>query len=132
RESNVILKLPQDTSYLDEMTEILRIQAYLKIKSGTAASQAIEDIKVRKSREANERKDRVHTYVTEALKHAEIFVNSQQLDVKEKNPVERINDAFKVLIDYLYNKLHYVKKFIDTAKQLNELLVENTTQLTLS
>lgn len=132
RESNVILKLPQDTSYLDEMTEILRIQAYLKIKSGTAASQAIEDIKVRKSREANERKDRVHTYVTEALKHAEIFVNSQQLDVKEKNPVERINDAFKVLIDNLYNKLHYVKKFIDTAKQLNELLVENTTQLTLS
>lgn len=132
RESNVILKLPQDTSYLDEMTEILRIQAYLKIKSGTAASQAIEDIKVRKSREANERKDRVHTYVTEALKHAEIFVNSQQLDVKEKNPVERINDAFKVLIDNLYNKLHYVKRFIDTAKQLNELLVENTTQLTLS
>ena len=84
RESNVILKLPQDTSYLDEMTEILRIQAYLKIKSGTAVSQAIEDIKVRKSREANERKERVHTYVTEALKHAEIFVNSQQLDVKEK------------------------------------------------
>ncbi|CKF00717.1 BREX system P-loop protein BrxC [Bacillus paranthracis] len=132
RESNVILKLPQDTSYLDEMTEILRIQAYLKIKSGTAASQAIEDIKVRKSREANERKDRVHMYITEALKHAQIFVNSQQLDVKEKNPVERINDAFKVLIDNLYNKLHYVKKFIDTAKQLNELLVENTTQLTLS
>ncbi|MCU4838356.1 BREX system P-loop protein BrxC [Bacillus cereus] len=132
RESNVILRLPQDTSYLDEMTEILRIQAYLKIKSGTAASQAIEDIKVRKSREANERKDRVHTYVTEALKHAEIFVNSQQLDVKEKNPVERINDAFRVLIDNLYNKLHYVTKFIDTAKQLNELLVENTKQLTMS
>ena len=37
-----------------------------------------------------------------------------------------------MLIDNLYNKLHYVKKFIDTAKQLNELLVENTTQLTLS
>ncbi|EMA6342981.1 BREX system P-loop protein BrxC [Bacillus cytotoxicus] len=132
RESNVILRLPHDTSYLEEMEEILKIQAYLKLKSGTAVSQAIEDIKIRKSREVTERKERIRTYVTEALKHAEIFVNSQQLDVKEKNPVERINDAFKVLIDNLYNKLHYVKEFIDTPKQLNELLVDNTTQLTLT
>ncbi|MGM7634990.1 BREX system P-loop protein BrxC [Bacillus sp. Hm123] len=131
RENHVILKLPHDTSYLDEMTEILKIQAYLKIKSGTAVSQAIEDIKVRKSREVTERKERVRTYVTEALKQADIFVNSQLLDVKEKNPVDRINDAFKVLIDTLYNKLHYVKSFIDTAKQLNELLAEQPKQLTL-
>ncbi|HDX9577015.1 TPA: BREX system P-loop protein BrxC [Bacillus pseudomycoides] len=132
RENNVILRLPHDTSYLDEMTEILKIQAYLKIKSGTAVSQAIEDIKVRKSREVTERKERIRTYVTEALKHANIFVNSQLLDVKEKNPVERMNDAFKVLIDTLYNKLYYVKTFVDTTKQLNELFVENTTQLTLT
>lgn len=132
REQNVILKLPHDTSYLDEMTEILKIQAYLKIKSGTAVSQAIEDIKVRKSREVSERKERIRTYVTEALKHADVFVNSQQLDVKEKNPVDRINEAFKVLIGTLYNKLDYVKEFVDTPKQLNELLAEKTAQLTLS
>ncbi|MBE7105492.1 BREX system P-loop protein BrxC [Bacillus cereus] len=132
RENNVILKLRHDTSYLDEMTETLKIQAYLKIKSGTAVSQAIEDIKVRKSREVSDRKERIRTYVTEALKHAEIFVSSQQLDVKEKNPVDRINEAFKVLVGTLYNKLDYVKEFIDAPKQLNELLAENTAQLTLS
>src|SRR5699024_5662351 len=94
RENNIIVKLPTDTSYLDEMTEILKIEAYLRLKGGTSASQAVEDIKIRKTRELTERRSRVTTFVTEALKHADIFVNSQQLDIHKKNPVDRINDAF--------------------------------------
>lgn len=131
RENNVILKLPADTSYLDEMEQILKIQAYLKVKSGAAVSQAIEDIKTRKAREVTERKERVTTYLTESLRVAEVYVNSQQLDVKEKNPVERINEALAALIDNLYNKLQYIKEFVDTTKQLQDSLQDHTTQLTL-
>lgn len=131
RENTVIIRLPQYTSYLEEIEEILKIQSYLKLKSGTSISQAIEDIKVRKSREVTERKQRIRTQLTEALKVAEIFVNSQLLDVKEKNPAERINDAFKNLIDNIYNKLSYVKEFVDTTKALNDLLKEDTVQLSL-
>ena len=132
RENNVILKLPADTSYLDEMEQILKIQAYLKVKSGSSVSQAIEDIKTRKGREVTDRKERVTTHLTEALRVAEVYVNSQQLDVKEKNPVERINEAFNALIENLFSKLNYVKECVDTTKQLHDLLQENTTQLTLS
>lgn len=132
RETNVILKLPQDTSYLDEMEEILKIQSYLKINSGTAVAQTIEDIKSRKSREVTDRKGRLKTQLTEALKSAEIYVNSQLLEVKEKNPVDRINDAFKVLIDALYSKLNYITKHVDTVKQLHDVLQDHTVQLSLS
>lgn len=132
RENNVILKLPADTSYLDEMEQILKIQAYLKVRSGSSVSQAIEDIKTRKGREVTERKERISTHLTEALRVAEVFVNSQQLDVKEKSPIDRINDGFKALIENLFSKLTYVKEYIDTTKQLHDLLQENTTQLTLT
>ncbi|OLS37724.1 BREX system P-loop protein BrxC [Bacillus sp. MRMR6] len=132
RENNVILKLPADTSYLDEMENILKIQAYLKVKSGSSVSQAIEDIKTRKAREVSERKERVTTHLTEALRVAEVYVNSQQLDVKEKNPIERINDAFTALIENLFSKLNYIKEYVDTTKQLNDLLQDSTTQLTLT
>lgn len=132
RENNVIVKLPQDTSYLEEMEEILKIQAYLKVKSGTSNSQTIEDIKTRKSREVTDRKERIRTHLTEALKIASIYVNSQALEVKEKSPVDRINEAFKALINNIYNKLTYVNEFVDTTKQLNDILQESTTQLSLN
>src|SRR5699024_504060 len=128
REISVILKLPQDTSYLEEMTEILKIQSYLKVKSGTSVSQAVEDIKTRKSREVSDRWDRITTYLTEALKSAEIFVNSQQMDINKKNPVDRINDAFRTLITTLYNKLDYVTEFVDKPKELQEIINSSTQQ----
>lgn len=131
RENNVIIKFPGDTTFLEEMEEVLRIQAYLRIKSGTASSQIIEDIKTRKSREVTERKERVKIFLLEGLKHAEIFVNSGLLDIKEKSPVDRINDAFKTLIDVLYNKLNYVKVFVDTARDLHDILSSKSVQMTL-
>ncbi|WP_406543160.1 BREX system P-loop protein BrxC [Clostridium ljungdahlii] len=75
RENNVIIKLPNDTTFLEEMEEILKIQAYLRVKSGTASTQVIEDIKTRKSREVSERKDRVKNLLIEGLKTAEMFAN---------------------------------------------------------
>lgn len=131
RENNVIVKLPNDATFLEEMEEILKIQAYLRVKSGTASTQAIEDIKTRKSREVSERKDRVKTLLIEGLKTAEIFANSELLDIKEKNPVERINDGFKALIDTLYNKLNYIKAFIDSTRELQEILTNNNVQISL-
>jgi hypothetical protein len=131
RENNVIVKLPGDTTFLEEMEEILRIQAYLRVKSGTASTQIIEDIKTRKSREVTERKERVKTLLVEGLKRAEIFANSGLLDIKEKTPVDRINDGFRALIDTLYNKLNYVKVFVDSTKDLHDILVSNNVQMTL-
>lgn len=131
RENNVILKLPADTSYLDEMEQILKIQAYLKLRSGSSVSQTIEDIKTRKGREVTERKERVSSYLKEALKVAEMYVNSQHLDVKEKNPIDRINDGFFALIENLYNKLTYVKEFVDTMKQLQDVIQDSSSQLNL-
>ncbi|QXE18355.1 BREX system P-loop protein BrxC [Clostridium sp. 001] len=128
RENNVIIKLPNDTTFLEEMEEILKIQAYLRVKSGTASTQVIEDIKTRKSREVSERKDRVKNLLIEGLKTAEIFANSELLDIKEKNPVERINDAFKTLIDTLYSKLNYIKEYIDSSRELQDILLNNNVQ----
>ncbi len=131
RENNVVVKLPNDTTFLEEMEEILKIQAYLRVKSGTASNQIIEDIKIRKSREVTERSERVKTHLIEGLKTAEIFVNSQLLDIKEKNPAERINDGFKALIDNLYNKLNYIKEFVDSPRELQEILNNENIQMSL-
>ena len=131
RENNIIVKLSNDTSFLEELEEILKIQSYLRIKSGSVSSQAIEDIKTRKSREVSARRDRVKILLIEGLKTAEIFASSEFLDIKEKNPIERINDGFKSLIETLYNKLNYIKEYVDSPKELQEILTNNNVQLSL-
>ena len=129
RENNLIIKLPSDATALEEMEIILQIQTYLLRKSGATSTETIEEIKVRKSREVAERKDRVKALLIEALKDAQLYANSQKLDIKSKNPVERINEGLQVLIDSIYNKLGYISHFIDSTKELYDLLFSEDMQI---
>lgn len=126
QENNVIMKLPQDTTYLEEMDEILKIEAYLRIKSGKSVSQSVEDIKAKKHGELQGRRERVETFLSAALASADIYVNGQQLEINKKNPADRINDAFHTLIRTQYNKLDYVEKFTDSTKELQDIMNTST------
>lgn len=131
RENNLIIKLPQDTSFLEEMENILKIQTYLTRKAGTIQTEEIEEIKIRKSREVAERKDRVVSLLKEALQEADFYVNMQKIDIKSKNPVERINSGLKILIENIYDKLNYITDFIESTKELHDLLFDENTQINI-
>jgi len=131
RANNVIVRLQGSTAFLEEVEETLKIQAYLRLKSGSTISQTIEDIKTRKAREITTRFDRAKVIMVEGLRTAEIYVGSQLLEIKEKNPVERLNDAFRVLVDTLYHKINYVLAFVDTDEELYDILQQQTVQLPL-
>jgi hypothetical protein len=124
REKNLIIKLPNNTAFLDETEEILQIETFLHIKGGTSLIQKIEEIKDRKRREQMERKERVKSLLTEAIRNADMYANSQRLEIKEKHPVERINDGFKVLIEGIYTKLGYITCFT-TTKDLYDIFADN-------
>ena len=46
-----------------------------------------------------------------------------------QNPVERINEGLQVLIDSIYNKLGYITHFIDSTKELYDLLFSEDLQI---
>lgn len=131
RDNHVIVKLPMDTSFLDEMEEVIKIQTFLRQKGGASATPEWEEIRARKSREATERQNRVLELLNEALTEADIYVNIQKLASKEKNPVAKINAAFKTLIENMYTKLHYIEEFIENPKELYDIL-SGPRQLTLT
>lgn len=124
REANVIVHLPeQQTAYLEEMIEILKIQAYVRRQSGTSVSEAVKKIIEGKESEISKRKERVTTYLTAALQQATIYVNGQKLDINSKKPAERINEGFKALVHTLYSKLEYITDFANEDK-LQQLVKE--------
>src|SRR5690606_40109769 len=116
--------------FLDEMEEVLKIETFLRRKGGTSLTQKIEEIKDRKRRELVERKERVKFLLTEAIKNADMYANSQRLEIKSKHPVDRINDGFKVLIEGIYTKLGYITHFT-TTKDLYDIFADNE-QITLN
>lgn len=132
RENNLIIKLPPNTAFLEEMKTLLQIQSYIKRTSSGSSTSEIEEIRMRKSREASERKTRINNLIIESLKSAEIYANGQKLDIKPKNPIERINEGFNTLIESMYNKLNYITEFIDGNKDLNDILLEDNMQIKLT
>lgn len=131
RENNVIINISRDVNYLEEIENVLKIDAYLRVKGSAKASAAIEDIKSKKSREREERAKRAKFLIEESLRSAEVYVNGSLLDIKEKQGIDRINEGLRALIDSKYNKINYVKEFKENAKDLFDIMDARLNQMEL-
>lgn len=130
RENNMIVKLSNDTTFLEEIEESLKIEKYMRLNSGSRSNATIEAIKIRKGEEKNERRERSNLILRENIKSAEIYVNGNLLEIKEKEPNDRINDGLRALVDVVYSKLSYIKKNISTSREIQDILSkENKVQL---
>ncbi|MGL4874346.1 MAG: BREX system P-loop protein BrxC [Clostridium sp.] len=131
RENNVIVSIAKDVSYLDEIEDVLKIDAYLRMKGGTKSTTVIEDIKSKKGREREERLRRAKFLIGEALRTSEIYVNGSLLDIKEKSGIDKINEGLRALIDSKYNKLNYIKEFKENTKDLYDIIESKFNQMSL-
>lgn len=118
QESNVIINLPSDTTFLDEITESLKINKFIT-KQSIGLPKSFESIKRAKQDELIEKKDRIKIYIEEALKNADIYVNGDKANIGAKDPSNRINEGLGKLVSTRYNKLSYM----ETAPTLSDVEV---------
>jgi hypothetical protein len=131
RENNAIINISKDVNYLEEIENVLKIDAYLRVKGGSKSSIAIEDIKTKKSREREDRAKRARFLIEESLRTAQVYVNGSLLDIKEKGGIDRMNEGLRALIDSKYNKINYVKDFKENAKDLYDIMDARLNQMEL-
>ena len=131
RENNVIVSIAKDVNFIEEIENVLKIDAYLRLKGGTKSTVSIEDIKTKKSREREERAKRAKFLIEESLRTSEIYVNGTLLEVKEKSGVDKINEGLRSLIDSKYNKINYIKEFKDSSKDLFDIMDTKLNQMSL-
>lgn len=129
QKNNVILQMPNDTTFLDEINEALKIDKFVR-KQGSSMSGRYEEIKAVKQRELIDKKFRIKILIEEALKHSEIYVNGDNPQINAKDPVNRINDAMGKLVATRYHKLNYM----ETAPSISDInaLFEKSNQISLS
>ena len=115
-EQSVIMKLPNDTTFLDEIRGSIQIYKYLN-KNASGAQDSFESIRRAKEDERLEKKDRIKIYIEEALKNADIYVNGDKAVINAKETSSRIDEAMRKLVETQYNKLTYM----ETAPELSDI-----------
>ena len=116
QENNVLVHLPNDATFLDEITEALKIGKFIT-KQGTALAKTFENIKRAKQDELVEKKQRIRIFIEEAVKYADIYVNGDKANIGSKDPASRINEALGKLVNTRYHKLTYM----ETAPALSDI-----------
>lgn len=127
--TSVLVVLPDDSTFLDEITMAIKIEKFLTAEASKAATK-YEQIKADKRVELREHKDQSRVFLEEALKAADIYVNGDKIHPSAKDVSSRINEALGKLAAAVFNKLTY----IDTPtseSDIRAIFRDNGQQLTL-
>lgn len=114
REDSVIVVLPDDRSFIDEIKASIQIEKFLRRDSANTTTGRPE-IKEAKKSERTERQKLAEVYLEEGLKEAEIFVSGEKVQVNSKDIKTKINEAMSKLVGKLYHKLSYINTPMNDA-----------------
>ena len=112
----VLVVLPDDRSFMDEIQRYLKIEKFLRLNTSSALPQ-YEMIKEGKRLEMRERNANARLYLSESLKDAKIYVNGDKAQINAKEVSNSINEALGRLVSTVYHKLSY----IDAAYSENDI-----------
>ena len=103
----VLVVLPQDAAFLDEIREYLKIEKFLRLNTSSQLTK-YETIKEAKRIEMRERNKNAKLYLKESMKNAVIYVNGDIANISAKEVSGRINEALGRLVQTVYHKLSYI------------------------
>lgn len=118
----MIIKLDNNDTYIEEIEETLRIEEYRKKRNISQLSENIQNILNNKQVEARERRYRVRDLLIDAIKLGNYFINGSKIDVKGSTVKEKINAGFQLLVENVYTKIGYVKEHLSDERELLNLL----------
>ncbi|KAF3303185.1 BREX system P-loop protein BrxC [Carnobacterium sp. PL17RED31] len=107
RNNEVVVVLPNDSAYVEEIRTRLKIRKFLgsNLIDSMAKSQEISDSK---NREMVERNENAYIFLQESVKDATIYVNGNKVNGRGTDIINRIEASLEKLIDTLYFKLSYI------------------------
>lgn len=130
----VLVVLPDDRAFMDEIQRYLKIEKFLRLNTSSALSK-YESIKEVKRLEMRERNSNAKLFLTESLRDAVIYVNGDRAQISAKDVSARINEALGRLVKIVYHKLNYIdaamgaddiRKLLKTSNQITHNLDEGT------
>ena len=122
--SNAIVVDLTEGSYIDELIRANKIATF-KRNNSASMSASLTEIMSKKSAELSERIKRAEDIIRSALRSAPIYFNGMQLDIKQKDGKDRLQDALKEMVKQDYYKLGLVQYYFPDQKSILNMLYDN-------
>jgi len=129
--SDVIIRLSDKSEYFDEIQEALRINRFIKQKDLSTAPSGIKSIIENKRDEEKERIKRAKKEIEEAIIEGKFYIYGDSVDIKGTSAKEKINNAFKSMVERVYIQISYISEFIDSDSDIISLLKKSYTQINM-
>ncbi|MDO4548214.1 MAG: BREX system P-loop protein BrxC [Clostridia bacterium] len=126
---SVLVVLPPDRAFLDEIGAAIRIEKFIRSDSQNSIGK-FEQIKEAKKIEMRERSRNARLFLEESLKAATIYVSGDQVQSSSREIASRINDALGKLVSSVYHKLTYIDKAMGES-DIRQLLKANASRIAL-
>ena len=110
----VLVVLPNDSAFLNELRSALKIEKYLRLTTSNKLAK-FEQIKEAKRIEMRERNGNAKLFLQESMKNAAIYVNGDRAQIGAKEVSSRINEALGRLVSTVYHKLSYIDAVMNEA-----------------
>ena len=127
--NNVLVVLPDDRSFLDEIRSALQIEKFIRYDATNSITK-FETIKEAKKVEMRERNAASKLFLSESLKNATIYVSGDKVQTGSKDITTRINEAIGKLVSTVYHKLSYIDAAMGES-DIRAMFKSNGTQLSL-
>lgn len=125
----MIVKLGGNDSYIEELSEAMKIDSYIKKKNVSSLPENIQIIITTKQGEMRLRKSRTKELLESSILQATFYVNGEKVDIKGNSAKDKINSGFNVLVSSVFNKLGYIKFNLSSESEIAILLKNNVEQL---
>lgn len=126
--SEVLVRLPEQADYIEEIREWLKTNKYLKQKNVSALSPTMQTIINQRGEANNRRKGRIETQFKNALQAAAVFASGNKVSVGSSDPREILMAGLRSLIENTYTKYSYVQSHYQNDSQLLTALSPQTQQ----
>ncbi|MFT9494751.1 BREX system P-loop protein BrxC [Anaerosolibacter sp.] len=127
---SVLIALPDDKAFIDEIRSALKIEKYLRLNTSNTVTK-FEQIKEAKRVEMRERNGNARIFLEQSLRNADIYTNGDKLQIGAKDISARINDAMGKLVNTTFHKLSYIDTAMGEANVRSVLKGTNNSQISL-
>ncbi len=103
----ILVLLPDDSSYMNEIRRALKIEKYLR-DSASQVSDRFSDIRNKKQKERSECLRNAKRDLQDALGKAVLYVNGDRMTSSSGDVSTRLGEALERLVGTVYHKLYYI------------------------
>ena len=128
----LIVTMADNKLMAEEIERMLKLEKFIRLKSGKAKTDSMSRIISLKADEFSRKSNRVASMISDAIVNADFYTKTGHLNnLKGDQAKDRVNEAFRILIDSVYTKLTYIKKPVQKATDLSSRLDISTRQMSL-